>query len=88
MCKQPSGSGFESLSGSHREEVMEVMTEVMELKRLFAYEKNISYLQTEMGMSPRAEVEGIMPSGLVNLNTWVSGQLPIKLISGAYKVNS
>lgn len=88
MCKQPSGSGFKSLSGSHREEVMEVMTEVMELKRLFAYEKNISYLQTEKGMSPRAAVEGIMPSGLVNLNTWVSGQLPIKLISGAYKVNS
>lgn len=62
---------------------MEVMTEVMELKRLFAYEKNISYLQTEMGMSPRAAVEGVMPSGLVNLNTWVSGQLLISSGSGA-----
>ena len=73
--------------GSHREEVMEVMTEVMELKKLFEYERNILCL-TEMEMAPRAAVEGIMPSGLVNLNTWVSGQLPIKLISGAYKVNS
>ena len=88
MCKQPEGCGIVPHRGSHREEVTEVMTEVMELKRLFAYEKNISYLQTEKGMSPRAAVEGIMPSGLVNLNTWVSGQLPIKLISGAYKVNS
>lgn len=66
---------------------MEVMTEVMELKKLFEYERNILCL-TEMEMAPRAAVEGIMPSGLVNLNTWVSGQLPIKLISGAYKVNS
>ena len=87
MCKQPEGCGIVPHRGSHREEVMEVMTEVMELKKLFEYERNILCL-TEMEMAPRAAVEGIMPSGLVNLNTWVSGQLPIKLISGAYKVNS
>ena len=82
MCKQPEGCGIVPHRGSHREEVMEVMTEVMELKKLFEYERNILCL-TEMEMAPRAAVEGIMPSGLVNLNTWVSGQLPISSGSGA-----
>ena len=37
---------------------------------MFAYEKNISLpYKTEKGVSPRATVEGKMPSGLVNLNT-------------------
>ena len=52
-----------------RDDTVEVMTETEESKGLFEYEINISLpYKTEKGVSPRATVEGIIPSGLANHN--------------------
>lgn len=64
------GNASSNLAGVTMNETAEVMTEAANFKKnCLSMRKTFLTLQEEKGVSPRASVEGKMPSGLVNLNT-------------------